>query len=146
MWVKNLVQTMAFKKTNSKESAEKENIYCLSSIQSCPTLCNPINRSTPGFTVHTNSRSLLIEEVMPSDHLICCHPLLLLLSNFPSIRVFSNESALPIRWPMYWSFSFSIGLSNEYLGLIVLRIGWFDLLAVQGTLKSSNTTIQNEEY
>ena len=77
-----------------------------------------------------------IELVMPSSHLILCHPLLLLPSVFPSIRVFSNESALRIRWPEYWSFSFSISPSNEYSGLISFRIDWFDLLAVQGTLKS----------
>ena len=87
----------------------------------------------------TNSRSLLklmaIESVIPSNHLILCHPLLLLPSIFPSIRVFSKESVL-IRWPKYWSFSFSISPSNEYSGLISFRIDWFDLLAVQGTLKS----------
>ena len=77
-----------------------------------------------------------IELVMPSNHLILCHPLLLLSSIFPSIRVFSNESVLCIRWPKYWSFSFSINPSNEYSGLISLRIDWLDLLAVQGTLKS----------
>ena len=89
---------------------------------------------------NTDSQSLLeliaIELVMPSNHLILCHPLLLLPSIFPSIRVFSNESALCIRWPKYWSFSFSINLSNEYSGLISFRINWFDLLAVQGTLKT----------
>ena len=88
----------------------------------------------------TNSWSLLklmsIESVMPSDHLILCHPLFLLLSIFPSIRVFSNESALHIRWPKCWSFSFSISPSNEYSGLISFRMDWLDLLAVQGTLKS----------
>ena len=73
---------------------------------------------------------------MPSNHLILCHPLLLLPSIFPSIMVFSNESVLCIRWPKYWSFSFSISPSNEYSGLISFRIDWFDLLAVQGTLKS----------
>ena len=82
----------------------------------------------------TNSQSPLkpmsIESVMPSSHLILCHPLLLLPSIFPSIRVFSNESALCIRWPKYWSFSFSISLSNEYSGLISFRMYWFDLLAV----------------
>ena len=77
-----------------------------------------------------------IESVMPSNHLILCHPLLLLPSIFPSIRVFSSESALRIRWPEYWSFSFSISPSKEYSGLISFRIHWFDLLAVQGTLKS----------
>ena len=77
-----------------------------------------------------------IELVMPSNHLILCRPLLLLPSIFPSIRVFSNESVLHIRWPKYWSFSFNISLSSEYSGLISFRINWFDLLAVQGTLKS----------
>ena len=77
-----------------------------------------------------------IESVMPSNHLICCHPLFLLPSIFPSIRVFSNESALHIRWPEYWSFIFSISPSNEYSGLISFRMGCLDLLAVQGTLKS----------
>ena len=88
----------------------------------------------------TNSRSLLrlmsIESVMPSSHLILCHPLLLLPSIPPSIRVFSNESTLHMRWPKYWSFSFSISLSNEHPGLISFRTDWLDLLAVQGTLKS----------
>ena len=97
--------------------------------------------STPGFPSITNSQSLFrlielvsIEPVMPSNHLILCHHLLLLPSIFPSIRVFSNESALHIRWPKYWSFS--INPSSEYSGLISLRMDWFDLLAVQGTLKS----------
>ena len=77
-----------------------------------------------------------IESVMPPNHLILCHPLLLLPSTFPIIRVFSNESALCIRWPKYWSFSFSISPSHEHPGLISLRMDWLDLLAVQGTLKS----------
>ena len=88
----------------------------------------------------TNSQSLLklmsIESVMPSNHLILCRPLLLLSSIFPSTRVFSNESTLHIRWPKYWSFSFSISPSNEHSGLISFRMNWLDLLAVQGTLKS----------
>ena len=88
----------------------------------------------------TNSRSLLklmsIESVMPSNHLILCRPLLLPPSIFPSIRVFSNESALRIRWPKYWSFSFSISPLKEHPGLIFFRMDWLDLLAVQGTLKS----------
>ena len=88
---------------------------------------------------NTNSQSLLklmsIESVMPSNHLILCHPLLLLPSIFPSIRVFSTESVICIRWPKFWSFSFSISPSNEYSGLISFRIDWLDLLAVQGTLK-----------
>ena len=79
---------------------------------------------------------MFIESVMPSKHLILCHPLLLQPSIFPSIRVFSNESVLHIRWPKYWSFSFSINLSNEYSGLISFRVYWFDLFSVQGTLKS----------
>ena len=91
----------------------------------------------------TNSQSLLklmsIVWVMPSNHLICCRPLLLLPSIFPSIRVFSNESVLRIRWPRYWSFSVSISPSNEYSGLISLRTDWLDLLAVQGTQESSPT-------
>ena len=108
-------------------------------IQSCLTLCNPMDCSMPGLPI-TNSRSLLklmsIELVMPSNYLILCCPLLLLPSIFPSIRVFSNESVLCIRWPKYWSFSFSISPSSEYSGLISFRIDLFDLLAVQGTLKS----------
>ena len=88
----------------------------------------------------TNARSLpklmSFESVMPSNHLILCHPLLHLPPIFPSIRVFSNESALRIRWPKYWNFSFSISPSNEHSGLISFRMDWFDLLAVQGTLKS----------
>ena len=88
----------------------------------------------------TNSQSLLklmsITSVMPSNHLILCRPLLLLPSIFSSARVFSNESVLHIRWPRYWSFSFSISPTNEYSGLISFRMGWLDLLAVQGTLKS----------
>ena len=88
----------------------------------------------------TNSRSppkpMSIKSVMPSNHLILCHPLLLLLPIFPSIRVFSNESALRIRWPKYWSFSFSISPSKEHPGLISFRMDWLDLLEVQGTLKS----------
>ena len=101
---------------------------------------------TPWIVAHqaflsiTNSRSLLkfmsIKLVMPSNHLILCGLLLLLPSIFPSIKVFFNESVLPIRWPKYWSFSFSISSSNEYAGLISFRIDWFDFLAVQGTLKS----------
>ena len=81
-------------------------------------------------------KPMSIKSVMPSNHLILCHPLLLLTLIFPSIRVFSNESALRIRWPKYWSFSFSISSSNEYPGLISFRMDWLDLLAVQGTLKS----------
>ena len=107
---------------------------------SCPTLCDPMDCNTLGFPVLINSWSLLnlmsIQLVMPSNHLILCRPLLLLSSIFPSIRVFNNESVLCIRWPKYRSFSFSISPAKEYSGLISFRIDWFDLLAVQGTLKS----------
>ena len=108
--------------------------------QLCLTLCNPMDYSMPDFPIlHTNSQSLFklmfIESVMPSNHLIICRPLLL-PSIFRSIRVFSNESSLGIRWPKYWSFSFSTSNSNEYSGLIPFRMDWFDLLAVQRTLKS----------
>ena len=107
---------------------------------SCLTLCDPKECSTQASLSITDSWSLLklmsIELVMPSNHLILCRPLLLLPSIFPSIRVFSNESVLHIRWPKYWSFSFSISPSNEYSWLISFRMDWLDLLAVQGTLKS----------
>ena len=106
----------------------------------CPTLCDPWTAARQASLSITNFRSLLklmsIELVMPSNHLILCRPFLLLPSIFPSIRVFSNESVLLIRWPKYWSFSFSISPSNEYSGLISFRIDWFYLLVVQGTLKS----------
>ena len=104
------------------------------------TLCDPMNRSTPGLPVHhqllESTQTMSIEPVMPSNHLILCCPLLLLPSILPSIRVFSNESTLHIRWPKYWSFSFNISPSNEHPGLISFRMGWLDLLAAQGTLKS----------
>ena len=112
---------------------------CCSVTQSCLTLCNPMNCSTPGFPV-LHSLPLLelmsSESLMPSNHLILCHPLLPMPSIFPIIRVFPNESVLPIRWPKYWSFSFSISPSNKESGLISFRIDWFSLLAVWGTLKS----------
>ena len=108
--------------------------------QSCPTLCNPWIAAHQGSLSITNSQSLLklvsIELVMPYNCLILCHPLLLLPSIFPSIRDFSNEPFVCTGWPKYWSFSFSISPSSEYSGLISLKIDWFDLLAVQGTLKS----------
>ena len=108
--------------------------------QACPTLCDPIDCSMPGIPVHHQLLSLFklmfIELVMPSNHFILCHPLLPLPPIFPSIRVFSNESVLHIRWPKYWSFSFNISPSNEYSGLISFRMDWLDLFAIQGTLKS----------
>ena len=100
----------------------------------------------------TNSQSppklMSVESVMPSNHLILCRPLFLLPSIFPSIRVFSNESVLHIRWPKYWSFSFNISPSNEHLGLISFRMDWLDLLAVQVTLKRvfSKTTLQKHQF
>ena len=107
--------------------------------QSCPTLCSSMRRRQASLSI-TNSRSLpkpmSIESVMPSSHLILCCSLLLLPPKLPSIRVFSNESILPMRWPKNWSFSFNISPSNEHPGLISFRMDWLDLLAVQGTLNS----------
>ena len=110
--------------------------------QSCPTLWDPMNRSTPSLPVHhqLNSRSspklMSIESVMPSSHHSLCNPLLYLPLIPPSIRVFSNESTRRVRWPKYWSFSFIISPSNEHPGLVSFRMDWQNLLAVQGTLKS----------
>ena len=108
--------------------------------QSCPNLCTLGTAARQVSLSNTNSRSLLklmsIESVMPSNHLILCHTLLFLPSIFPSIRIFSNESVLCIRWPKCWSFSFSISPSSEYSGLISFRMDWLERLAVQGTLKS----------
>ena len=108
--------------------------------KSCPTLCDPKDCSMPGFPVlcylleFTQTHVHWVSDAIQPSHL--CHPLLLLPSIFPSIRVFSNESALCIRWPKYWSFSFNISPSNEHPGLISFRMVWLDLLAVQGILKS----------
>ena len=106
--------------------------------QSCPTLCDPMDHSMPGLPVHhqlpESTKPMSIKSVMPSNHLILCRPLLLLPSIFPSIRVFSNESTLRMRWPKYWSFSFSISPSSEHPGLISFRTDWLDDPAVQGTL------------
>ena len=116
--------------------------HILASVQfSCVwLLATPWTAACQASLSITNSQSLLklmsIESVMPFNHLILCHHLLLLPSIFPSIRVFSSASVLPIRWSKYWSFSFSISHANEYLGLISFRIDWLDLLAVQGTLRS----------
>ena len=124
------------------------------SLQSCLTLCDPIDGSPSGspvpgilqartleasqsFTIYRSLLKLMsIELVMPSNHLILCHLLLLLPSIFPSLRVFSNELAFLIRWPKYWSFSFSISPSSEYSGLISFRTNWFDLLTGLGTLRN----------
>ena len=115
---------------------------CCSVAKSCAILCDLMDCSMPGYSLPEATifqsffRFTSIRVVVLSNHFILCHPLLLLPSIFPSIRVCSNESALRIRWPEYWSFSFSISPSNDYSGLISFRIEWFDLLAVQGTLKS----------
>ena len=116
---------------------------CISSVQSFSRVqlfATPLTAAHQASLSITNSQSLLklmsIESVMPFNHLILCCPLLLLPSIFPSIKVFSNGSVLYIRWPKYWSFSFSISPSNEYSGLISFRMDWLDLLGVQGTLKS----------
>ena len=131
---------MKHEKRNRLGRTGEDSIQFSSVAQSCLTLCNPMNHNTPGLLSITNSRSSLklmcIESVMPSSHLILCHPLLLLPSIHPSIRVFSNESTLRMSWPKYWSFSLSISPSNEHPGLISFKMDWLDLLAVQGTLKS----------
>ena len=114
--------------------------------QSCLTLCNPMDCSTPGSLSITTSWSLLkpmpIESLMPPNHLSLSHPLLLLPSVFPSIRVFSSESVLRIRWPKNWSFSFNISPSSEYSGMISFRIDWFNVLAVKGLSRESSPTPQ----
>ena len=122
----------------TKHQTTYPSVQFSSVTQSRPTLRDPMDCSMPGLPVH--HRSLLklvsIESVIPYNHLILCHPLLLLPSIFPSIRVFSSESVLGIRWPKYWSFSFSISPSNEYSRLISFRMDWLDPLAVPGTVKS----------
>ena len=122
---------------------QRTRIYSHSAQFSCSVVSDSVtswSAAHEAFMSITNSQSLFklmsIESVMPSNHLITCRLLLLLLSIFPSIRVFSNESVLHNKWPKYWSFSFSISPSSEYSGLISIRIAQFDLLAVQGTLKS----------
>ena len=129
----------------------QENRFQFSSVtQSRPTLQpHGLQRTRPPCPSPTPRvySDMSIESVMPSNHLILCCPLLLLPSIFPSIRVFSNESALHIRWPKYWSFSFNISPSNEYSGLISFRMDWLDLLAVQGTLKSLlQTIVQKHQF
>ena len=127
--------------------------YCMDQAPCCCsvaklslTLCNPWTAECWASLCFTISQSLLklmsIESVMPSNHLILCHPLLLLPSIFPNIRVFPNESALLLRWPKYWSFSISISPSNEYSGLISFGLDWFDLLAVQRTLHIERRSLQ----
>ena len=123
---------------------------CCSVAKQCPTLGTPWTAAHQASLFFTIFRNLLklksMESVMTSNHLVLCHSLLLLPSIFLSIRGFSNKSVLHIRWPKYWSFSFSISTSNEYSGLISFRMDWSDLLAVQGTLRVfSNTTVQKHQ-
>ena len=118
----------------SKEFSSVQSLSCVWLFLTPWTAALQASLSTTNF--RSPPKPMSIKLMMPSNHLILCHPLLLLPSIFPSIRVFSNESALCIRWPKYWSFSFSISPSNDYSGLISFRIDWLDLLAVQGTLKS----------
>ena len=114
-----------------------QSVQLLSCVRLFVTSCTAARQASLSITNFWSLLKLMpIDLVMPSNHLILCHPLFLLPSVFPSIRVFSNESVLRIRWPKYWSFSFSISSSNEYSGLISFRIDWLDPLAVQGTLKS----------
>ena len=131
VFTKDILQKHDFSKVNPPFSVQ---------FRSCLTLRDSMDYSTPDFPAHHQLRSLLkltsIAPVLPSNHLILCRPLLLPPSIFASIRVFSNKLVLRIRWPKYWSFSFRIRLCNEYSGLISFRIDWFDLLAVQETLKS----------
>ena len=135
---KHEIKTFSAKK-NYENVIKRHSVQFSSVVQPRPTLCDPMNRSTPGLPVHHQLPEFThtsIESLMPSSHLILCRPLLLLPPNPPSIRVFSNESTLRMRWPKYWSFSFSIITSKEIPGLISFRMDWLDLLAVQGTLKS----------
>ena len=140
-----MCETQAFLSSLRGSSAKVDVVQSLSCVQ---LFVNPWTAALQASLSFTISQSLLklmsIESVMPSNHLILCRPLLLPPSIFPSIRVFSNESDLHIRWPKDWSFSFSISPSNKYSGLISFRIDWFDLLAVQGTL--SKVTVRKSPF
>ena len=130
-------------------SSRMANFTCNSQVssvtQSCPTLCNTMNRSTPGLPVHYQLPEFT--QTHPSSPIILCRPLLLLPPIPPSIRVFSSESTLRMKWPKYWSFSFSISPSKEYPGLISFRMDWLDLLAVQGLSRVfSNITVQKHQF
>ena len=149
------MQILIFKREEEEEKTWigklRKELFCCSGAQFCPTLCDPMDCSTPSFPAFTISWSLLkrisVKSVMPSNHLIPCHPLLLLPSIFPSIRVFSNESVLHIRWPKYWSFRFSISLSNDYSGLW-FPLGLTGLISFQSKGLSrvfSNTTVQKHQ-
>ena len=124
-------------------------VQSLSRVQLFATPWTTARQASPSITNSQSSslKPMSIESVMPSNHLILCCPLLLLPSMPPSVRVFSSESALHIRWPKYWSFSFSINPSNEYSGLISFRMDWLDFLAVQGLSRVfSNTTVQKHQF
>ena len=140
-WAPHVELTLSFASWSfSPHKAEAQTSSSVHSLSRVWLFATPWTVAHQASLYFTNSQRLLklmsIESVMPSNHLILYHPLLFLLSIFPSIRVFSNESVLCIRWPKYWSFSFSISPSSECSGLISFRIDWLDLLAVQGTLKS----------
>ena len=141
-----------FSKSLELQGDQISSVQFRSVAQLCPTLCDPMNCSMPGLPVHHQLLEFTQTHVHrvgdASNHLILCRPLLLPPSIFPGIRVFSNESVLPIRWPSYWSSSFSISPSKEYSGLISFRMDWLDLLAVQGTLLRvfSNTTVQKHQF
>ena len=157
-WDNTLIQVMHFgrwsQETLGNEQGRETPVHFSSVTQStCWTLCDPIDCSTrlPCPSLNPVLKLIFIELGMPSNHLILCRPLVLLPSIFPSIRVFSSESVLCIRWPKDWCFSFSISPSNEYSGLISIRMDWFDLLVVQGTLKSvpqfkECTTVQKNQF
>ena len=123
-----------------RTTQENVSVQFSSGAQSCPTLCDPMDCSTPGLPVHHQllelPKPMSIESVIPSTISFSVDPFSSCLQSFPASGSFPNESVLPIRWPKYWNFSFSINPSNEYSGLISFRMDWFDLLAVQGTLKS----------
>ena len=136
-WKINILKFVGY----SQSSVWRNIYYCVCLVtQLCPTLCNPMECSTPGLPVHHQLPEYTQTHVHwvgdETNHLILCRPLLHLPSVFPSIRVFSNESALCIRWPKHWSYSFNINPSNEHPGLISLRMDWLDLLTFQGTLRS----------
>ena len=134
------LQTVVHRITERLKGLSTHQFSSVQSLSHVRLFATPWTAALQASLSITNSRSppkpMSIESVMPSNHLILCRSLLLLPSIFPSIRVFSSESALHIRWPKYWSFSFNISLSNEHPGLISFRMDWLDLLAVQGTLKS----------
>ena len=134
------------------QCGQRLSVQFSSVAQSCPTLCDPMNRSTPGLPVHHQlpefTQTHVHQSVVPSNHLILCRPLLFLPSIFPSIRVFSNKSVLCIRWPKFWSFSFNISPSNEYSGLISFRMEWLDLLTESPGLSRVffNTIVQKHQF